>query len=56
MSYVYRITFPQEQEMVAYALTYPGVREIRNTAEKKAPYCLAQTEALSGACKRAPYC
>ena len=34
MSYVYRITFPQEQEMVAYALTFLCVREIRNTAEK----------------------
>ena len=34
MGYVYRITFPQEQEQIAYALTYLGVQEIRKLVEK----------------------
>lgn len=34
MGYVYRISFPQEQEHIAYALTYLGVQEIRKLAEK----------------------
>ena len=34
MSYVYRISFPDEQEQIAYALSFLGVREIRDIAEK----------------------
>ena len=34
MGYVYRITSPQEPEQIAYALTYLGVHELRNNAER----------------------
>jgi hypothetical protein len=39
MGYVYRIEFPDDPEQIAYALSWLGVQEIRNIAEKNEHRC-----------------